>query len=329
MAISVREQYVTTPDGWSLHLRRTISPLHFDPATKPLLIVPGYGMNTFIFSYHPRDTSMERCLAEGGYEVWSVNLRDQGPSRPSMSHPGEVSLLKYARVDVPAAIRHVLSSTKTNADRVSLIGASLGGTIAYAYLALHASLDPAQHLVDELITMGAPLRWDEVHPVLRVAFFWPKLVGAVRMSGTRAMVRRAMPLLVRAPQLLSIYMNTHNIDMSRMPQMTNTVEDPNPDINRDIAHWIKSRDLLLGGINVTDAMKQQRLPLLVVLSNKDGIVPEATALTARDAWGGSDVEVLRVGDEDNWYAHANLFIADDAPTRVFDPIIAWLRRIAA
>ena len=79
--LEVREQYAPTSDGWSLHLRRTRLPGCFDPATKPLLIVPGYGMNSFIFSYHPRNTSMERCLAEAGFEVWSVNLRGQGPSR--------------------------------------------------------------------------------------------------------------------------------------------------------------------------------------------------------------------------------------------------------
>lgn len=52
--LAVREQYVATADGWNLHLKRTISPLHFDPTTRPLLIVPGYGMNSFIFGYQHR-----------------------------------------------------------------------------------------------------------------------------------------------------------------------------------------------------------------------------------------------------------------------------------
>ena len=178
--LDVREQYVETSDGWSLHLRRTVSVLHFDATTKPLLIIPGYGMNSFIFSFHPRGTSMERCLAEGGYEVWSVDLRAQGRSKPKRGEPGEVSLRNYAAIDVRAAIEQVLSSTRTEAQQVALIGCSLGGTILFGHLALEPS-----PLVADVIVMGAPLRWTEVHPLLRFAFRSPRLVGAIKLSGTR------------------------------------------------------------------------------------------------------------------------------------------------
>jgi len=57
------------------------------------------------------------------------------------------------------------------------------------------------------------------------------------------------------------------------------------------------------------------------------MVPEATAMSATRAWGGR-VDVLKVGDQDNWYAHANLFVADDARSLVFDPMIGWLREHA-
>jgi pimeloyl-ACP methyl ester carboxylesterase len=321
--LAVIEQYLSTHDGWSLHLRRTVSPDHFDSSTRPLLIVPGYGMNNFIFGYHPRGTSMERCLAEGGYEVWSFNLRAQGDSRPNARLPGPVSLHAYATVDVPALVSHVLASTRTSADQLTLIGASLGGTVVYAYLALHR--DPP---VREVITLGAPLRWAEVHPLIKVAFASPSLAGALKISGTREIMRRSLPLLLRAPTLISFYMNTSTIDMTQIHELTRTVEDPHPAVNRDIAVWIRSGDLFVSGVNVTDAVSRVDLPLMVVLSNKDGIVSEATAMTAAHAWGG-EVDVLRVGDDHNWYAHANLFVADDAPRLVFDPIIDWLRQKAA
>jgi pimeloyl-ACP methyl ester carboxylesterase len=321
--LQVREQYVTTADGWSLRMRRTVSPHHFDPDTKPLLIVPGYGMNSFIFSYHPRGTSMERCLAEGGYEVWALDLRGQGYSRREKTRAGSTSLANYATVDLPAAIDRVIGATRTRAQSLTLVGCSLGGSIAYAYLA-----QTKRSRVSDIITMGAPLVWNEVHPVLRVAFASPSVAGAFRLSGTRALVRNAFPLLERMPGLLGIYMNSETIDTSCMVDMVETVEDPDPAINRDIAVWIKNQDLKMNGVNVTDAMRRQTLPLLVVVSNRDGIVPEKTAVAAASVWGGRDVEILRVGDERNWYAHANLFIADDAPRLVFEPIIRWLRRHA-
>jgi len=317
----VREQYVATADGWSLRLRRSLSPQHFDDRTEPLLIIPGYGMNSFIFGYHPRGTSMERCLAEAGYEVWALDLRGQGHSRPERSRAGKVSLRNYAAIDLPAAIERVLSSTKTQARKIVLVGCSLGGTLVYGYLALHRN-----HRVSRVITMGAPLRWVEIHPALRLAFGSPTLVGAIRLSRTRTLVRGALPLLLRVPKLLSLYMNTKTIDMRHIGELTETVEDPDPAINRDIAIWVGKRDLEIEGVDVTKAMGTIDLPLLVVLSNRDGIVPERTALSVVDQWGGRDVEVLRVGDDQNWYAHANLFVADDAPARVFAPIVRWLRR---
>lgn len=319
--LDIDEQYVPTHDGWNLHVRRTLSPTHFDSAQRPLLIVPGYGMNSFIFSYHPRGTSMERTLAEAGFEVWAVNLRGHGKSRRMRTSVGTSSLARYATVDVSTAVNWVLDNTRTTATDLTLIGCSLGGTIAYGYLALCS--DPR---LAKLVTMGAPLRWLGVHPLIRTAFSFPKLAGAVRLSRTRTIVRGLLPWLLRAPKLLSLYMNTKTIDTELLGEMTRTVEDPHPAVNRSIAHWIQKMDLELDGVNITRAMRHVDLPLLVVLANRDGIVPERTALSVINVWGGRDVEVLRVGDPINWYAHANLFIANDAPSLVFEPMIAWLRR---
>ncbi len=318
-SLVVREQYVTTADGWSLALRRTVMPSRFDASTRPLLIVPGYGMNSFIFSYHPRGTSLERTLAEAGYEVWAFDMRGQGESRPERSEPGAASLRNYASIDVPAAVERVLGSTRTGATTLTLIGCSLGGSISYAYLAL-----TSQHDVSAMIAMGAPLRWTEIHPVIRAAFISPRLASLVKITRTRLLLRLAFPLLRRIKPAISLYMNPETIDTRRMDVMMRTVEDPDPNVNRDISLWMRDGDMKLSGVNVTEALSRVALPLLVVIPNRDGIVPPSTAESAAKAWGGSDVEVLRVGDDENWFAHANLFIADDAPKLVFEPMIRWL-----
>ncbi|MBM4357695.1 MAG: alpha/beta fold hydrolase [Deltaproteobacteria bacterium] len=321
-AVTIAESFLQTHDGWSLQARRTTLPGKLDRDTRPLLIVPGYGMNNFIFGYHPRGTSLERCLAEAGFEVWSFNLRAQGASKPVKRAAGDVSLHAYATVDLPAAIDHVLAHTATRATDLTLIGASLGGTVSYGYLALHHRTS-----VKSLITMGSPLRWEEAHPLVRLALASPTLAGAVKVRGARTALRSALPALLRVPPILGFYMNPATIDMSRIGELTRTVEDPHPGINRDIALWLRSVDLHLGGVNVTRALERQSMPLLVILSNRDGMVPEATAMSATRAWGGR-VDVLKVGDQDNWYAHANLFVADDARSLVFDPMIGWLREHA-
>jgi len=322
-ALEVDEAPVLTADGWQLRLRRTLCPERFDASRKPLLIVPGYGMNSFIFSYHPRGTSMERCLAEAGFEVWAIDLRGQGGARPPCDPAPAISFDGYVAEDLPAAVAGVLAKSKTGADAVVLLGASLGGSIAFGYLAL-----AAEPRVAALIAIGAPLRWVQVHPLVRVLFASTWVAGALKLRDTRTWMRRLAPLLHHVPWLLGMYANLATIDMASLTEMTETVEDPQPEVNRDIARWLRARDLVLRGKNVTEQMRRIRVPLLLVLSNRDGIVPESTALSAADYWGSSDVEVLRVGDERDWYAHANLFVGNEAPARVFDPMIRWLRRVA-
>ena len=117
--------------------------------------------------------------------------------------------------------------------------------------------------------------------------------------------------------------------MDRIDTMANTVEDPDPNINRQIAVWLNQRDLKLGGQNLTEAVGAIDLPLLVIAARHDGIVPEKTAYSVMDAWGGDDIESLTVGDAQTPYAHANLFVANDAPRLVFAPLIDWMIRKSA
>ena len=50
--------------GWRLALTRYRETR--EPKGRPVLIVPGYGMNSFIFSFHPNGPSMVECLAARG-----------------------------------------------------------------------------------------------------------------------------------------------------------------------------------------------------------------------------------------------------------------------
>jgi pimeloyl-ACP methyl ester carboxylesterase len=311
------ELYPRTDDGWQLHLTRTSAP-SFDRARRPVLIVPGYGMNGFIFGFHPAGTSLVHYLASAGLEVWVANLRGQGKSRAMNSEAATPSLRRYAETDLRAAIHAVLEHTNSSADRVDVIGASLGGSISYAHLALEH-----EPRVGSLVAVGSPLQWRDVPSVIRAAFRSPRLASMVRIQGTEAIARRLVPFATKIPRVLSLYLNHENVDLSAAHEMIRTVEDPHPRVNADIAKWLIATDMVLRGVNVTNALRQRREPLLLVVGNRDGIVPEASALSARDAWGG-DVEVLRVGDDARWYAHADLFVGREAPERVFAPITRWL-----
>lgn len=313
--------FATTRDGWQLHLKRTRRDSGIDPERRPLLIVPGYGMNGFIFGFHPRGTSLESHLAEAGIEVWTANLRATGRSvRARPDAPGP-SMARYAHEDVLAAIEHVLAATESRRDRLDVLGASLGGSITFAHLSRSAQ----RARVASVIAVGSPLVWEEVPLFLRVPFASRRIAGLVRVSGARRLAETVLPLLKHAPSALGMYMNAAHVDLEAASDLVRTVEDPDPAVNRDIAGWMKAGDLVVEGVNVTRAMREVEAPLLLVVANEDGIVPERVATSAARAWGHDDVTTLRIGTPEDWYAHADLFVGHESPTRVFAPIERWLR----
>ncbi len=322
-AIEARPHRATTHDGWSLDLRVTRAPGRLDPDTHPLLMLPGYGMNNFILGFHPRGTSMETALAHAGFEVWSVNLRGQGRSRPLVGGAPPPSIAAFVGTDVPAAIDLVAQNTDTRSDRVVLVGCSLGGTIAYAHLAL--SRRPR---VAALVSVGAPLRWDELHPAVKVIFSSPWLASRIHLKQTRRLAGLALPIAAKFPRVLGLYLNAKHVDLEHAPEMVATVDDLHPRVNRDIARWVRHGDLLVHGVNVTEALRAVDVPLLIVLANKDSVVPPGAARSAERFWGGRNVSVLSVGDDERWFSHADLFVSNHAPELVFHPMASWLEHHA-
>lgn len=318
--LSISHHHIDNGRGHELYVRRTVMPGRLDPKRRPLLVVPGYGMNSFIFGYHPRGTSLMGHFAAAGFEVWTFDLRRTGRSKVAARRAGATSLEAYITEDLPAVMDAVLERSECeDTSAVDVVGASLGGTIVFAHLALNG----AQSRFGTVVAIGAPLRWEDVHPAVKIVFGSPWLMSKLKITGAKRIARAALPIIAKVPKLLSIYMNPAIVDLRDPKALVQTVEDPNPRINADIARWIKARDLELCGVNVTQGLAAIDQPLLLVIANKDGIVPPATALAAEGAWGG-DVETLHVGDEDVWYAHADLFIGDPAPMSVFEPITRFL-----
>lgn len=316
--MKVERFFVDNGDGTLLAVKRVVR-REGAPVGRPALIVPGYGMNSFVFGFHPDGTSLEASLAASGLDVYSVDLRGQGQSRrePPSERRERFGLAELATRDLPRAVDAIAERTGKSVD---LIGCSLGTSIAFAYLA-HRKDAP----VGSVVAVGGLVTWVRVPRLLSIAFASPKLAGALELKGTRALARRALPVLAKAaPGLLSIYVNVKSTDLSRASEMTETVEDPNPTINEEIARWMKSRELHVAGVNVSAALRDMRYPLLCVVARQDGIVPEETARGVYDEIGSVDKELLVVGTAERPIAHADLFLSRGAQTAIFEPIARFL-----
>lgn len=324
-SFSVDSFSVDNRAGWSLTLKRYWNPASLVASRPPVVMVPGYAMNSFILSFHPGGRSMIGYLVDQGYELWTTDLRAQGDSRrtagPRPLHLGDrFGLAELAVDDLPRMFDRVRALTASSASTLHAVGCSLGASLLYGYLAHHRD----NHGLRSLTAIGGPLRWDAVHPALRVAFASGRLAGLIPFAGTRALARAALPLVKHAPGLLSLYMNAREIDLSQADQLVKTVEDPVPYINRQVARWVSQGDLVVRGVNVSDRLQGLPLDVHCVLANADGIVPRGAAASVADIVGASRVTVLEVGTAERWYAHADLFIGPQAEAEVFAPMARWL-----
>src|SRR5690554_4425151 len=306
--------------GWDLQLKRFVDPERLVPGRRPVMMIPGYCMNTFILSYHPGGTSMVSHLVDRGFEVWTANLRGQGESRRRWPGGEDHGFKELALIDLPAVRDKALTESLLQADAIDLVGCSLGATVIYAYLAHH----PTDHQVGSVISIGGPLRWNRSHPLVRLVLSSPALAGALPIRGTRQMAKMMLPVARRFPKMLQLYLNAELIDISAADELVKTIDDPTRRLTRQIAHWLKARDLVVGGLNISQGLYDVDVPLMCVLANQDGIVPPASALSVLDHIGSRHTEVVRVGDTRYPHAHADLFVSRGAQESVFEPMARWL-----
>lgn len=311
--------FVDNGDGWRLALHRRRVPGRVDPNRRPVIMVPGFAMNAFVLGYHPRGLGISEYLAHQGLEVWCVELRGQGESIADRGARQDFGLEDLGLTDLAAAIEGVCAHSEVAADKVDLIGCSLGGTFMFMQVAWWPT-----HRIARMVNLGGPLRWTAVHPALRALAVAPPLWGLVRIKGTRTLARTILPVAARVPGLLNVYMSPEICDLSEPATLARTVDDPVPSVNRQIARWIKRGDLILDGRNLTRDCGRVTLPLLTIVAVGDGIVPESTTCSGHDAVASADRTLVYAGSEARPMAHADLFISELAEEKVFEPLARWL-----
>lgn len=313
MSFRIETHEVATADGWHLRLERGVG--EAGPRGTPVVFIPGYGMNAWIFRYHPTAASFLEVLLQAGLDPWAVDLRGTSTSSAGPGAP-PATLSGQALVDLPAVLAHICA--RSGAERVHAIGCSLGGSLLYAY-----AIQP-DHVLDRVVCVGAPLDWGVGLRTRLLGRVLP-VVGRVPLRGTRRFASVGLPLLAAAvPRALQIYLNPKITDVREARDLVLTVEDPVPSVNLAIGAWMRAGALHIGGVHVRAELHRFTRPLLVLHASGDGIVPEESALSVVGATGGP-VEVQQVDHPSGEpVGHADLFASDIAPERVFAVTAAFL-----
>ena len=146
------------------------------------------------------------------------------------------------------------------------------------------------------------------------------------LDDTRKLAGVFLPILARVPGALHMYMHPSIVDLKHPELLIPTVEDPNPRMNLQIARWVRQVDLILDGENISELFSRVDAPLLLMIGNADGIVPEGTAMSAFRLSTSSDKDYVICGTEKIRMAHADMYISRHSADLVFQPMARWLKR---
>lgn len=290
----------------------------------PVLLVHGFGQNRYAF--HTSRRSLVNYLASAGFDVFNLDLRGRGRSRRYGGPLGDATLDEYIGEDVPAAIRSVLRLT--SAERVLLIGHSMGGLISYSVAG-----SSMREQVAGVISLGAPYRFGEGSAFLRLVFA-PLFYGA-RLTGAFD-GNPSIPLAFISKQWRkhTWFSDNRFIPMPLRPWAPGSMEPEVLEENLKAAYEHTRMAIALGVIGpgrenalkshdgLTDyglAFELTDVPLLVVAGTRDSLAPPRSVKPAYDRSRSTDktYREFPVG-------HIDMVLGRDAPTSVWPALRTWL-----
>ena len=147
MAIETAEFTVSSTDGWTLSLRRHHFEGRVDPARRPVVLVPGYAMNSFILGFHPGGQSLVEYPLQ---LAWTSDGRPSG-QRGRRAGWRRGRLTRQLALDLPRRSR---ACARKPVIRRWMCGLPLGASMVYAYGPPSARPWGGSRHRD-----GRPLRW--------------------------------------------------------------------------------------------------------------------------------------------------------------------------
>ena len=305
------ETALTLPDAGSLALMRKRLARPGVDARTPLLLVHGFGQN--LHAWHLSRRSLANHLAAAGHDVFSVDLRGHGRSRATHDR-APANLRPYLDHDLPAALDAIAAIS--GHERVTLVGHSLGGMLAYAIAARH----PGR--VAAVVGLATPYFWGRdasfVHALSRAAALVGRGSTAFPMGAVGGLLRATQPLWdtpwlpmpIRAwhpggfePEVLAEYL-ARSFDRASFGELAQLVAS-RADADDHFAREFEGCDV----------------PLLVVAGAHDHLARPAAVRPAYDRSRARDRTYVTFPS-----GHGDLLLGRKAPHLLWPTLTRWLHR---
>lgn len=305
---------VPTDDGSAIALGRYL-PRGERRFVEPVLLAHSLGTNRFNLDFDER-YSVARALARRGFEAWVLELRGHGLGGSALGATFDTEVIH----DVSAALKAILS---TGAPRVSWVGHSRGGLLAYAHLARFPTAP-----IGPIVTLGSPLSFEAqpglssflsaVGPTLKLPLLPLSLAG------------RAWPLGLPPDPIGKYILRADNVDPVVVRQAFQYVAaDIAGGVGRQFVRWVVTGAFDgEDGFDYRKHLSAVRSPVLAIAGAKDFLVPVPVShAIAKHASG--PVETLVAGLEGGLsvdYGHGDLVLGRRAPDELVPRIAAFLER---
>jgi pimeloyl-ACP methyl ester carboxylesterase len=326
--------FARTADGWRIAtLRYRSEPskstevgLESAAGVEPVVLIHGIGANHYNFDL-TEDCSLARALSSAGFDVWVVELRGRGWStRPRLfsRFRYDWSFDEYVSQDLPAAIGCVKQAT--GADRVRLVGFSLGGMAMYAYLA-----DAARAAeVTTAVAIGAPVGFR-----FQARYLGGRVLRNLRWLRHQLWMRMLAPVAgYWNPKLVRLLQNPENIDGAVLRRAL-----VNMACNFARNELLQFGDWLLNDTfrsldhrrNYREELMRISVPMLSVAGARDLLAPPEAVKAAYDAVASADKRFVIAGRAHGFranYGHEDLLLGRHARQEIYPLVVQWLRPVS-
>jgi polyhydroxyalkanoate synthase len=293
--------------------------------TQPVPIVIVYSLisRSYMFDLYPGHSFVEH-LCDLGYDVY---LLDWGvPDQADAANDLEM----YAEDHLPAAVRAALESS--GSDSIFLLGYCFGGTLSLLSMAAGGDLAG----VAGLVLMATPVDYHELGLFTELLGPQGRMnpsdlidgTGNVPASACRDFFNVLKPTTKVAASvtfLERMWDDEYVKGYQAMGQWTRDhIPFPGATFRQAVRMLFRSNAIMNNTVFLSGRpvdMRRVTVPVLIIVAEKDHIVPLDSALPAADLVGSEDVEIASLP-----FGHVGLIMGRAAVKQTIPTILDWARR---